>query len=89
VEAAKAAAEMELAALRKQLDLECKAHTQTQHMAATGQDHYQETVVQMQRQMQELHGLSGELEVARSSQRDSSWKMTQLHNQMKAVELQK
>jgi hypothetical protein len=86
VKAAKAEAERELAALREQLDLTCQAQTQAKLREASEQDQYEERVLQLQRSLQ---GLSSELEVARSSQRDSNWKMSQIHQQMKVVESQK
>lgn len=86
VEAARADSERELAALQEQLDLKCQAQTQAHLREASEQDQYKETVAQLQRSLQ---GLSGELEVARTSQQDSNWKMSQIHQQMKVVELQK
>ena len=60
--AARAELDLAVADLRKQLNVEQQAHTQTQKREETGNTRYQDTYMHLQMRMQELHDISLQVE---------------------------
>jgi hypothetical protein len=73
--------DLAVADLRKQLNVEQQAHTQTQQREASGKACYQETYMQLQMHMQEL-------QVARTSQHDAGIQVDELQQQLDTAERQ-